>query len=161
MLYSVVGYGQTTVCFDFSSGYSNGTTFSNESLDSNIRFTTYQNSGTANTKIYSNQLRCYQNGTKGGGFVIEALNGVTITDVVVTASSITGNAEYIVDEGLVNSLSGNTIYSMTGLSATTDVEFYQKDSDSSNRIYIDQFCVTYTSSVPSQQLQFLQFQLQV
>lgn len=136
---------QTTVCFDFTTGYGNGTTFTNQHLDTNIRFTTYQNNGTANTRIFNNQLRCYQNATKGGGFIIEALNGVTITEVEVTASGTTGPAEYSVDAGTAIGLSANTTYTMPGLSASNTVEFYQKDGSSNNRIYVDQFCVTYTT----------------
>lgn len=149
-----IGFGQTTVCFDFDNGYPNGTTFSNENLDPNIRFTTYQNSAGTNTRIWDNQLRCYQDATKGGGFIIEALNGVTITSVVINASGSTGDAEYIVDGGGATSLSAGATYSMTGLSATTDVEFYQRESGSSNRIYIDDFCVTYTSGGSSCSISF-------
>lgn len=142
----VSSFGQTTVCFDFTTGFSNGTTFTNESLDANIRFTTYQNDGTANTRIWNNQLRCYQDATKGGGFIIDALNGVTITDVVINASGTTGPAEYVIDSGTANSLAANTTYNITSILATTDVEFYQKDGSDTNRIFIDDFCVTYTST---------------
>jgi len=88
----------------------------------------------------------YQNATKGGSIKIYASNGVTITKVVVNASVTTGPAAYTVDGGTATNLSASTTYTMSGLSATSVVEFYQKDANNSNRIYVNNFEVTYTSS---------------
>ena len=143
------GYGQTTVTYDFSS--SGAVSGINEvspgiSLDSNIGFGSFKNSGTSNPGIFSNQLRLYQNATKGGSIIIYANNGVTITDVVVNASSRTGDAGYTVDNGSQTNLTGSPTYSINGITATSQVEFFQKEAGSSNRIYVDTFSVTYTSS---------------
>ncbi|NRD23250.1 T9SS type A sorting domain-containing protein [Winogradskyella litoriviva] len=143
------GFGQTTVIYDFSA--SGAVSGFNEpapgiDLDSNIGFGSFRNSGTSNPGIFSNQLRLYQNATKGGSIVIYARNGVTITKVVVNASSRTGDAGYTVDSGTQTNLTGSSTYTIDGISGITEVEFFQKDSGSSNRIYVDSFEVTYTST---------------
>ena len=142
-----VGLGQTTVSYDFSaSGAVSGL---NEAapgitLDANIGFGSFKNSGTANPTINSGQLRLYQNATKGGSIKIYASNGVTITDLVVNASSKVGSAQYSVDGGAsVNVTASSGVYTMSGLSATNNVEFWVHDG--SVRIYVDDFDVTYTS----------------
>ena len=147
-----IGWGQTTVNYSFSA--QSAVSGLNEAspgiaLDSNIGFGSFKNSGTANPVINSGQLRLYQNATKGGSIIVYASNGVTITEVVVYASGTTGPAAFIVDGGGATNLAAGTIYTMSGLSATTEVEFYQKDGSSSNRIYVDSFDVTYTLATPS------------
>lgn len=151
-LISNYSFGQTTVSYDFSSG--GAASGLNEaspgiSLDSNIGFGSFKNSGSSNPGIFSSQLRLYQNATKGGSIIIYALNGVTITDVTVTASSRTGPAGYSVDGGATTNLSGSSPYTISGISATSQVEFFQRDTSSSNRIYVDSFQVTYTSGGPA------------
>ncbi|WP_458628041.1 GEVED domain-containing protein [Winogradskyella sp. PC D3.3] len=150
LCFSLSGYGQTTVTYDFSAS---GATTSG-ALDSNIGFTTAKNSGTATPTINSGQLRLYQNGTKGGSIIITPLNGVIITEVIVNASGTTGPAGYNVDGSFVSNLSTSTIYTMSGLSAATDVEFFQRDTSSSNRIYVDNFEVTYESASADTELNF-------
>ncbi|GGE02672.1 T9SS type A sorting domain-containing protein [Psychroflexus salis] len=143
-----VGWGQVTTSYDFASvGAESGLNENSPgiSLDSNIGFGSFKNSGTSNPGIFSNQLRLYQNATKGGSIKVYANNGVTITKIIVNASGTTGPAAYTVDSGAqVNMVAGNT-YTIDGISATTEVEFFQRDGSSSNRIYIDNFDVTYTS----------------
>lgn len=149
MLFSYsISWGQTTVSYDFSaSGAVDGLNASPPvAIDSNIGFASFKNSGTSNPAIHSSQLRLYQNDTKGGSIIIYAQNGVTITDVVVNASGRTGPAAYIVDGGAETDLAASTTYTMSGLTAVTEVEFYQKDASSSNRIYVDSFDVTYTTT---------------
>lgn len=141
-------YGQTTVSYDFSDG--GAVTGLNEvspgiALDANIGFGSFKNSASTNPGIYSGQLRLYQNATKGGSIKIYASNGVTITQVIVYASSRTGDAGYTVDGGSATNLSGGATYTMSSISATSVVEFYQKEDGSSYRIYVDRFEVTYTS----------------
>jgi len=141
-------WGQTTVSYDFSDG--GAVTGLNEAspgiaLDANIGFGSFRNSGTANPALNSGQLRLYQNATKGGSIKIYASNGVTITQVIVHASGTTGPAAYTVDGGSATDLSAGTTYTMSSLSATSVVEFYQKDGNISNRIYVDDFEVTYTA----------------
>ncbi len=148
MLISGVGWGQTTVSYDFSAG--GAVTGLNEAspgiaLDANIGFGSFRNSGTANPAIVSAQLRLYQNATKGGSIKIYASNGVTITQVIVHASGTTGPAAFTVDGGAPTDLADGTTYTMSSLSATSEVEFYQKDGSSANRIYVDSFEVTYTA----------------
>ncbi len=142
-------WGQTTASYDFSAV--GAVTGLNEdspgiALDANIGFGSFKNSSGTNPAIYSGQLRLYQNATKGGSIKIYASNGVTITQVIVHASDRTGPAAYTVDGGTATDLSAGTTYTMSSLSATSVVEFYQKDASSSNRIYVDDFEVTYTSS---------------
>ena len=141
---------QTTVTYDFAaSGAVDGLNASPPvAIDSNIGFASFKNSGTSNPAIHSSQLRLYQNDTKGGGIKIYAQNGVTITSVVVHASGSkgTGPAAYIVDGGAETDLAASTTYTMSGLTAVTEVEFYQKDASKSNRIYVDSFDVTYTTT---------------
>jgi len=146
-----LGFAQTTVTYDFSDGGavtglnvpSPGITVDS---DPNIGFGSFKNSGTSNPALNSGQLRLYQNATKGGGIIIYANNGVTITDVVVNASSRTGPAEYIIDGGSSNSITiSGGAYTMSSLGGLSEIEFYQHDSSSSNRIYVDSFTVTYTS----------------
>ena len=144
-----MGFGQTTVSYDFSaSGAVSGLNEASPgiALDANIGFGSFKNNGTSNPAIYSGQLRLYQNATKGGSIKIYASNGVTITQVIVHASSKTGPAGYTVDGGAETTLSGGSTYTMSGLSATNEVEFYDKGSSSSTRIYVDNFEVTYTTS---------------
>ena len=147
-----IGWGQTTVTYSFSAqGAVAGLNEASPgiALDANIGFGSFKNSGTSNPGIFSSQLRLYQHATKGGSIIIYASNGVTITDVVVYASGTTGPAAFTVDGGGATNLAAETTYTMSGLSATTEVEFYQKDGSSSNRIYVDSFDVTYTLSTPS------------
>ncbi|MGO2294222.1 MAG: T9SS type A sorting domain-containing protein [Psychroflexus halocasei] len=141
---------QTTVTYDFAaSGAVDGLNASPPvAIDSNIGFASFKNSGTSNPGIFSGQLRLYQNETKGGSIIIYAQNGVTITDVVVNASVRTGNAEFTVDGGVATALPGGAMYSMNSLTATNQVEFYQKQSDSGNRIYVDSVEITYTTVGP-------------
>ena len=137
---------QTTACFDFrNGGYADGKTFLNEAIDANIQFTTKKNSASTEARIWTNQLRLYQNDTKGSGIIINALNGVTISSVVIYASGTTGDAEYIIDGGSPSVLSSGLTYTIGSISATSTVEFYQKDANNiaDNRIYIDSMCVTY------------------
>ncbi|WP_055444283.1 GEVED domain-containing protein [Lacinutrix himadriensis] len=143
----VFGFGQTTVTYDFSA--SGAVTGLNEAspgitLDANIGFGSFKNSGTSNPALNGGQLRLYQNATKGGSIIIYASNGATITKVVVNASGTTGPAGYTVDGTFVANFSASNTYTMSGLNATSDVEFYQKDSSSGNRIYVDDIEVTYT-----------------
>lgn len=142
-------YTQTTVTYDFSDG--NAVTGLNQaspgiSLDSNIGFGSFKNSGTSSPGIYSGQLRLYQNATKGGSIKIYANNGATITSVIVTASSGTGPAGYTVDSGSATNLNGSSTYTISGINSTDFVEFYQRSSSSSDRIYIDSFQVTYSAA---------------
>lgn len=149
LIMTSLGFGQTTVSYDFSSGGAvSGLNQSSPgiTIDTNIGFGSFKNSGTSNPGIFSNQLRLYQNATKGGSIIIYANNGVTITDIVINASSRTGPAGYTVDGGTATNLSGSSPYTISGISATSEVEFYQRDSNSSNRIYVDSFEVTYTSA---------------
>lgn len=142
--------GQTTVCYDFSAGGAS----TSGNLDANISFTSQRNNSSTNPAIFSNQLRLYQNATKGGSIIINALNGVTITDVVVSASGTTGPSGYEEDGVFGSNFASSTTYTMSGLAATTDVEFYQRDASSGNRIYIDQFCVTYTTGSTDTESEF-------
>ena len=143
-----LSYGQTTTTYDFSSG--SAVTGLNEtspgiSIDANIGFGSFKNSGTSNPGVFSGQLRLYQNATKGGSIIIYANNGVTITEVIVRASSRTGPAGFDADGVFQSNLSGGSTYTMSSLSATSNVEFFQRDSSSSNRIYVDEIEITYTS----------------
>ncbi len=150
------GFGQTTVTYDFSaSGAVTGLDVVSPgiTLDANIGFGSFKNGGTANPALNSGQLRLYQNATKGGSIKIYASNGVTITKVVVNASVTTGPAGYTVDGGAATNLIASTTYTMSGISATSEVEFYQRDASSANRIYVNSFEVTYTS-VPSHTITF-------
>lgn len=147
LLFSALSWGQTTVSYSFSAG--GAVTGLNAgspgiTLDANIGFESLKNSSGTNPGIFTGQLRLYQNATKGGSIKIYASNGVTITKVVVNASETTGPAGYTVDGAFVANFTASTTYTMIGLSAT-EVEFYQRDSNSSNRIYVDSFDVTYTS----------------
>ena len=142
-----MGWGQMTVSYDFSgpgavSGFDADPPIA---LDAKIGFSSHKNDGTANPALNSGQLRLYQNATKGGSIKIYAQNGVTITNVVVYASSSTGPAEYTVDGGsaIPITISGGS-YTINSISGTSEVEFYQKDGNGSNRIYVDSFDVTYT-----------------
>ena len=141
-------WGQTTASYDFSaSGAVSGLNEASPgiALDANIGFGSFKNSGTSSPGIFSGQLRLYQSATKGGSIKIYASNGVTITQVIVHASDRTGPAAYTVDGGSATDLSAGTTYTMSGLTATSEVEFYQKDASSDNRIYVDDFEVTYTT----------------
>lgn len=142
-------WGQTTVSYDFSDG--GAVTGLNESspgiaLDANIGFGSFKNSGTSNPGIFSGQLRLYQNSTKGGSIKIYATNGVTITSVVVHSSGTTGPAAYSVDGvgSTAISISGGA-YTISSLSATSEVEFWCTGSSSGTRVYVDDFEVIYTS----------------
>ncbi|AUC86439.1 hypothetical protein CW731_14635 [Polaribacter sp. ALD11] len=142
-------FGQTTVSYNFSDG--GAVTGLNEAspgitLDTNIGFGSFKNTGTSNPALNTGQLRLYQNATKGGSIIIYASNGVTITDVVINASSKTGPAGYTVDGGAQTNLSAGSTYTISGINSTSKVEFFQKDSSSGNRIYVDSFSVTYTSA---------------
>ena len=146
--FTQIGFGQTTVTYDFSS--SGAVTGLNEtspgiSIDANIGFGSFKNSGTGVPVINSGQLRLYQNATRGGSIKVYANNGVTINEVVVRASSVTGPAGYDADGVFQSNLTDGTTYTMSGLSANSTVEFFQRNSSSSNRIYVDEIEITYTS----------------
>lgn len=148
-LVSLWGYGQTTATYSFSA--SGAVTGLNEAapgitLDANIGFGSFKNSGTSNPALVSSQLRLYQNATKGGSIKIYANNGVTITSVQIFARGTTGPAAYTVDGGAATDLGASTTYDMSSISAASEIEFYQKDGSSSNRIYVDSFSVTYNAS---------------
>ncbi len=152
LLVSSLAWGDVT-SYDFSdSGAVSGLEEESPgiSLDANIGFGSFKNNGTSDPAIYSGQLRLYQNATKGGSIKIYATNGVTITEVVVNASDRTGNAAYTVDGGSENTLAGGTTYTISNITATSEVEFYQKQDGSSNRIYVDSFEVTYTTGGTNQ-----------
>ena len=122
--FTQIGFGQTTITYDFSSG--GAVTGLNEtspgiSIDTNIGFGSFKNSASTNPAIYSGQLRLYQNATKGGSIIVYANNGVTITEVVVRASSRTGPAGYDVDGVFQSNLTDGTTYTMSGLSATSKI----------------------------------------
>lgn len=151
MMSPMWGWGQTPVSYDFAAvGAVDGLNEVSPGipLDANIGFGSFKNSGTSNPVINSGQLRLYQNETKGGSIKVYASNGVTITQVIVHASGTTGNAAYTVDGGAATDLGGGTTYTMSGLTATSEVEFYVKGTV---RVYVDDFEVTYTtgSSGPS------------
>lgn len=133
--------------YDFSAG--SAVTGVNEAspgiaLDGNIGFGSFKNGGTVDPALNTGQLRLYQDDTKGGSIKIYANNGVTITQVIVHSSGTTGPAAYTADGGSAIDLADGTTYTMSGLASTSEIEFYQKDADKSNRIYVDDFEVTYT-----------------
>jgi hypothetical protein len=142
LLIGAFGFGQTTVTYDFAT---NGAGTSG-SLDGNISFTTAKNSSTSAPGIYSGQLRLYHNTIKGGSIIITPSNGATITSVVINASGTTGDAGYTVDSGSATNLTASTTYTMNSISASSEVEFYQRENGGSNRIYVDSFEITYTPS---------------
>jgi hypothetical protein len=148
---SVMNWGQTTISYDFSSG--GAVPGLNQaapgiSLDANIGFGSFKNSGTSNPGIFSSQLRLYQNATKGGSIMVYASNGVIITQVRVFASGTTGPAAFSVDGGASSSLTISAgVYTMSSLSSTNNVEFWCTGTSSGTRIYVDSFEVTYTSGV--------------
>ena len=148
MVGSLSAFAQTTVTYSFSSSNEAGLNQAKPGIavDENIGFASFKNSGTSNPVVLNGQLRLYQNAETGGSIKIYANNGVTITQVIVHASDRTGPAAYTVDGGTETKLDKNTIYTMSGLSATDVVEFYQKDAAKANRIYVDKFEVTYTTS---------------
>ena len=149
---AIISNGQTTVSYDFSSsGASTGlnSVAPGVVLDANIGFGSFKNSGSSNPGIFSSQLRLYQNASKGGSIVIYANNGVIITDVTVNASSRTGDAGFIVDSGATVNVSGGSTYSISGISGLSQVEFFQQEDGSANRVYIDTFDVTYMTAGPA------------
>ena len=124
-----ISYGQITTTYDFSSG--SAVTGLNEtspgiSLDSNIGFGSFKNSSGSDPEINTNQLRLYHNATKGGSIIIYASNGASITDIVVNASNKIGPAGYIVDGGAQINLAGGNTYTISGINATSQVEFFQR-----------------------------------
>lgn len=148
---SEMGWGQTTVSYSFSAGGAvTGLNVASPgvALDANIGFGSFRNNSGTNPGIFSGQLRLYQNATKGGSIKIYASNGVTITKVVVNASSSgdgAGPAGYSVDNTTeVGTFSGGGTMTMN-VSATSYVEFYNKGTSSSTRTYVNSFEVTYTS----------------
>ncbi len=142
-------WGQTNASYDFSApGAVSGLNEASPgiTLDANIGFGSFKNSGTSNPVINSGQLRLYQNATKGGSIKIYASNGVTITQVVVHASNPTGPAAFSVDGGASSPVSNSSgTYTMSGLSGINNVEFWCTGSSSGTRIYVDDFEVSYTS----------------
>ena len=148
LLISNISYGQTTVTLDFSSVSESGLNVTSPgiSIDANIGFGSFKNDGTSNPGVFSGQLRLYQNATKGGSIIVYANNGFTITEVIVKASSRTGSAGYNVDGDFQSNLTGGSTYSMSNLSATSSVEFFQREALANNRIYIDEIEITYTSA---------------
>lgn len=148
---SSFGFGQTTVSYSFSdaTAVSGLNAAPPIALDANISFASFRNSGTADPELKDNQLRLYHNTTKGGSIIISPANGVSITKWVINASGSTGNAGYTVDGGTVMTLNGGTSYTIEGISASTEVEFFQQQNGGINRIYVDSFEVTYSSGGPA------------
>lgn len=150
------GWGQTTVTYSFSaSGAVSGLGEDSPgiSLDSNIGFGSFKNSGTADPTISGGQLRLYQNAIKGGSIKIYALNGVTITKVVVIATTSdagAGPAGYSVDNTTeLGTFTGGGIMTMN-VNASSFVEFYNNGNSTTTRTYVKSFEVTYiNSNIPS------------
>lgn len=144
------GFGQTTVTYDFSAAGAS----TSANLDSNISFTTAVNGSTTapfitdNNNNNINQLRLDEDATKGGSIIITPQNGVTITNVVVNASIKINDAAYTIDGGIEIELSGSNNYLISGITALTEVEFYQKQNGNNKEIYVDNFEVTYTVPGP-------------
>ena len=141
------GFGQTTVTYDFSAAGAS----TSGNLDTNISFTTAANNSATAPNIVSSQLRLYGPNTsnqKGGSIIITPLNGVTITNVVINASIRMGNAGYTVDGGTEVLIIGGSSYTISSISALTQVDFYQKQNGNNKEIYVDNFSVTYTVPTP-------------
>lgn len=138
--------GQTVVTYNFSTITGLNESAPGITVDANIGFGSFKNSASSNPAIFSDRLRLYQNATKGGSIKIYANNGVTITKVVVKADDRTGPAAYSVDGvGSTDVTISAGSYTLSGFSATSEIEFWQKDGNSGNRIYVEEFEVTYTT----------------
>jgi len=156
-LFSVWGWAQTTVTYNFgATGAVTGLNATTPvSIDANIGFASFKNSGTADPVISGGQLRLYQNTTKGGSIKIYPTNGAVISKVVVYASGSggTGPARYSVNTVGSTSLSINSgAYTINSINGTTEVEFWNVGSSSSTRTYVDKFEVTYTITPTSSPL---------
>src|SRR5690554_3472742 len=84
LLIGSFAFGQTTVSYNFSvNGAVTGLNVDAPgiSVDPNVGFGSFKNSGTVDPVINGGQLRLYQNAAKGGSIKIYANNGVTITNV--------------------------------------------------------------------------------
>ena len=146
--FSTTLWGQTTTTYDYAASDAvTGLSLvaPGVAVDANIGFGSFKNSAGTNPGIFSGQLRLYQNATKGGSIKVYAQNGATITKVVFYASGTTGSAKYSVDGvgATPVSISGGA-YTIDGLSATSEVEFWNVGTSSGTRTYVDKFEVIYT-----------------
>lgn len=156
LLWGNVAQAQTTVNYAMSSmGLADATlvgTSVRNTTDSNITFTFAKNSSSTAPTYYvsGTAVRLYQNATKGGSIKIMVASGFKITAFTVTTTSGDGDgpSAYLVDGGTEAGTwaDGTTSHAVTGINATSYVEFYNKGGSSSTRSYVVSFSATYASA---------------
>ena len=139
-----IALGQTVVTHTFTA--TSGT------IDSNLSFTTAQNSGTA-APVFNTGLRLYyqsSGGGNGGSITLLPLNGVTITNIEVTAkASQDPSMKYNVDGGGdVSAPLSSLVYTISGINALTSVKMRNANT-TNKRMDLLSIKVTYTPAGPS------------
>lgn len=117
-------------------------------LDDVISYTTAQENGTAEPKIYNNHILLYQPGKNkqhGGSITISAKEGYEIKSVTIGTAQATSYS-YTLDGSTVHSantpLAKNAKATLGGLS-NQSVTFYCKGASSSNRLEVYYISVSY------------------
>ena len=141
-------WGQT-VSYTFSSLGASNVTAPTINLDSNIRLTSNQNSGTTNTSYNAadTTLRSYYQSSgsgNGGGFTLTSPTGATITKVILY-SNTNPTVKYNVDSGsdVTATSAGSYTYTISGVTASSS--FKIRNANTSNtRLDLTKIDVTYT-----------------
>lgn len=119
----------------------------NDSLDSNVNYTTAKGGGTSAPALNNGVIRLYQNssGTGGGTITISVTNGYELK-IVVIGSSMGTSIAYTLDSDTIKSttasLAANDTYTASNLNSSS-ITFYCMGTSSSTRLYVNYLSVTY------------------
>ncbi|MDR2836555.1 MAG: T9SS type A sorting domain-containing protein [Bacteroidales bacterium] len=123
-------------------------------MDENISFSTIKNSPTSYPSYNggTNEIRLYYFNTgNGNSMILTPSNGVIITDVVIHAvSSYCPIVTYNVDAGdPVSAILSGTNYTISGIYATSSLEFRNANISANIQLRFTSITVTYISTDPS------------
>ena len=114
-------------------------------MDDYISYEAAQGTASTAPQVYDNQIRVYQN---GGTFTVYAKNGAIITEIQL-GSAMATTVTYSVDGGSASNkktIQTNQNLIVSGISASDNVKFTCKGTDSKTRLYVKFLKVTYTVS---------------
>lgn len=143
---------QTSVTVQFSTlGLTDQADNPSGVIDSNISFTTAQNSGSTPTRYFTNggAIRMYPGAGNGGSITFTLAEGVTVTDFSATATATYAQpATYSINGGAeIATTATNDVYTLTGLNATNSFEFTNANTNATggaNQLRLTSVSFTYT-----------------
>ena len=148
-----VAWAQTTYTIGWGTASGDAGTFTNFTETSGevpgvLSFTTAKNdAGSAPAYNANNsELRLYYGGGNGGSITITPADGITITDAVITTSTLPAVA-YYVDGGSATSVTGSSnTYTISNISASSSLEIKNVNTNTNTQLRIKTIAITYTTS---------------